>query len=217
MENPYQTPATIAAAEEPSVAGLKRLRPLALWSVGLYGISVASEIGEFFARGYWQQHHQPIHEEFDSMASGPGPFEWVMLAAGLSSALLYLFWKYRAAANARLLDPAAMTISPAMAVGSYFIPFVFFVVPYRAMAGIARASLGSAAGVGLWWTAQVGSVIFGGVVGWSASGELDPVTGFPLRPSMLEHLYLVASVITFLISAWLVMRITRAQEEQRER
>ena len=47
----------------------------------------------------------------------------------------------------------------------------------------------------------------GGIaIGIAAGGE-DPFE----RPGLFEHLYLVASVVTFLISAGLVMRITRVQ------
>jgi hypothetical protein len=205
VENPYQPPATTDEVVASHVGGLKNPSTLALVVVGLYGISVISEIGDFFAPKYFEKRLQHIHEQFDTAASGPGLLEWVMLVSGLASAVVYLMWKYRAAVNARILDASAMTVSPAMAVGSYFIPFVFFVTPYRAMAGISRATLGSTSGVGLWWSCQVGLVLYGIVIG--AITDYDPMAA----PGLLDYLYMMGSLTTFLISIWLVMEITRAQ------
>ncbi|RYD63225.1 MAG: DUF4328 domain-containing protein [Verrucomicrobiaceae bacterium] len=206
MENPYQPPASSVELPAMPVGELKNPRKLALVAVGLYGISLVAEIGDFLARKYLEKRLQHIHEQFDTAASGPGLLEWVMLVLGLASAVVYLIWKYRAAVNARILDASAMTVSPAMAVGSYFIPFVFFVVPYRAMAQIARVTLGNASGVGLWWACHIGMMLLGMAIGFH-EGLASPSAW----AGLLGYLSLAVSVITFLISAWLVMKITRVQ------
>jgi hypothetical protein len=228
VENPYQPP---AATDEPvasSVAGLKNPRPLALVAVWLYGISLVAEIADHLWNSLasvpagllpgatsFSSAVEP-YEKFGEMEyqyhdtyyvdSGLGLLDWLVIVPGLASCVFYLVWKYRAATNARILDPPAMTVSPAMAVASYFIPFVFFVVPYMAMAGIARATLGNASGVGLWWACHVSLTLSGIAIGVAAVDD-SPFA----RPGLLEHLYLVGSVVTFLISAWLVMKITRVQ------
>ena len=198
---------------------LKNPRKLALWAVWLYGISMGAELLDHFWN-WLPRELRPETTPYDSfpeddasllgadhhdtyyLYAGLGLLEWVMLVSGVASAIIYLIWKYRAATNARILDASAMTVSPAMAVGSYFIPIAFFVIPYRAMAGISRATLGDTSGVGLWWGCHVGLVLSG-----IAIGEMTPMAG----PGLLDHLYMVGSLITFLISIWLVLRITRAQ------
>ena len=229
MENPYQPPAATDEPVAPSVAGLKNPRPYALVAVWLYGISLVAEIADHLWLSWVAGSVAPLPKATTSISSATEPYEefgelqyqshdtyyvdtgigllaWVMIVTGLASCVFYLMWKYRAAVNARILDPSAMTVSPGMAVGSYFIPFVFFVVPYRAMAGIARATLGHASGVGVWWACHVSLTLSGIAIGLAVAND----TTFK-PPGLLEHLYLVGSVVTFLISAWLVMKITRAQ------
>jgi hypothetical protein len=147
-----------------------------------------------------------FHDTYYIESVGLGPLDWLMLLTGLGSLIPFLMWKYRAAVNARILNPSAARISPGMAVGSYFIPLVQFVIPCQAMVGIARASTGSAAGVALWWAGHVGSFLTGVAVG------LMPVApDWSGKPSAIEHGYIVWSVLTFLVTCQLIMRITRAQ------
>ena len=136
---------------------------------------------------------------------GPTALDWAMIVTGFGAMIPYFLWKYRAAKNAGILDPASMTVSPAMAVGSYFIPLVNLVVPCRAMAQIARASTGSIRGVAAWWSGQIASMFLGSAIGfmWGADASLPP--------ALIEHVYIVVGVLTFVASWKLVMDITRAQ------
>lgn len=211
MDNPYQPP---TAAEPPllppSAVDLRNPRLLAVTSLWLYAISMVAEVADHVQRSMAPPlpdlSGSAFHDTYYIENSGLGPLDWLMLATGLGSIIPYLMWKYRAAVNARILDPAATRISPGMAVGSYFIPFVQLVIPCQAMAGIARASTGSIAGVALWWTGHVGAILSGVVVG------LMPVSPDASgRPSTFEHGYIVWSMLTFLVTWQLVMRITRAQ------
>jgi hypothetical protein len=76
-------------------------------------------------------------------------------------------WTHRACANGHALgsrgDWVTPSVSPAMAVGSYFIPFVNLVRPYQAMREIDSATLGHSSTdplLGLWWaTWIVGNVL----------------------------------------------------------
>jgi hypothetical protein len=150
VENPYQAPAAAGEQEPGAVAGLRRLRPLAGWSIGLYGVSVAAETGALMQRFFAPDPAGPPLaavadrgaaaderfgtlgyevEEFEVPAPPLAPLDLVMIAAAILAGVLYLIWKYRAAANARLLDPVAMPMRPALAVGGYFIPIAFFVLP----------------------------------------------------------------------------------------
>lgn len=208
MDNPYQPP---SAAEPPllppSRADLRNPRLLAVTSLWLYGISMIAELADHVQRSVAAPlSDQSLHDTLYVVSAGLTPLDWLMLFAGLASVIPYLMWKYRAAVNARILNPSAVRISPGMAVGSYFIPLAQLVIPCQAMAGIARASTGSIAGVALWWTGHVGAILAGVVVG------LMPVppdgSG---KPSAFEHGYIVWSLLTFLATWHLLMRITRAQ------
>lgn len=215
MDNPYQPP---SAAEPPilppSLADLRNPRLLAVTSLWLYGISVIAEVVDHVQRSvapplpdFGPDVH--FHDTYYMVSAGLTPLDGLMLLTGLGSILPYLMWKYRAAVNARILDPAAIRISPGMAVGSYFIPIVQLVIPCQAMAGIARASTGSIHGVALWWAGHIGILVGVVVLALMPAGP-----DWPESPTMFEHIYLIWSVLTFFFSWQLVMRITRAQSAQ---
>ena len=65
----------------------------------------------------------------------------VVIAIGLTTAILVLTWIYRANHNARQLGAADMRFTPGWAVGWYFIPIAWFWKPYQAMTEIWRASV----------------------------------------------------------------------------
>ncbi len=203
MDNPYQPPSTAEAPIlPPSRADLRNPRLLAVISLWLYGISTVAEVAEHVRLIL----RPPLPIGVFVEPGGLSLLGWLAFFTGIGSVILYLIWKYRAAVNARILDPAAARISPGMAVGSYFIPFAQLVIPCQAMAGIARASTGSIAGVALWWTGHLGTIVAGLAMGWMPK-TLDGTN----QPSTFEHGYIVWSVLTFLFSWQLVMRITRAQ------
>jgi hypothetical protein len=180
---------------------------LAVTSLGLYGISMIAELVDHVQRSVAPPLSNPdLHDTYDVLSADLTPLDWLMLLTGLGSIVPYLMWKYRAAVNARILDPAALRISPSMAVGSYFIPIIQLVIPCQAMAGIARASTGSIRGVALWWAGHIGILVGVVVLALMPAG-----LGWPESPTMFEHVYLVWSVLTFFFSWQLVMRITRAQ------
>jgi hypothetical protein len=215
VENPYQPP---TAAEPPllppSRADLRNPRLLAVSSLWLYGISSAAEVVDHLQRSLAPPlpdlGDPAFHDTYYVTSAGLTPLDGVMLLAGLGSLILYLMWKYRAAANARILDPAAARISPGMAVGSYFIPFVQLVIPCQAMAGIARASKVGLAGVALWWAGHMGILV--GVVVFAM---MPATTDWSGPPTVFEHVFLIWSLLTFLFSWQIVMRITRAQSAAR--
>lgn len=203
MDNPYQPPsAAEPALLPPSRADLRNPRLLAVTSLWLYGISTVAEVAEHLRLIL----PPPLPIGVIVEPGGLSMLGWLAFFTGIGSVILYLIWKYRAAVNARILDPAAARISPGMAVGSYFIPIVQLVIPCQAMAGIARASTGSIAGVALWWTGHLGTIMAGLAMGWMPK-SLDGGD----QPSTFEHGYIVWSVLTFLVTCQLIMRITRAQ------
>lgn len=188
---------------------LRPLKSLAIVSVVLYLVSGLLELLDHVTRMLVADRHDAVRAEFDTVASEFGPLQMAMLGTGLGAAVTYLMWKYRAAVNAGVIKPDAMTVSPAMAVGSYFIPVVNLVTPFRAMLGIARAS-GIQGGLVIgWWSAQIGTFLVSVL-----SVFLDDIdTALPL--SWSEHAYIFMSLLSALISAHLVWLVTRRQEETR--
>jgi len=208
VDNPYQPPSSVAPPLlPPSRADLRDPRLLAVVSLWLYGISTIAEVADHVQRSVAPPLSNPdLHDTYDLASAGLTPLEWLMFLTALGSVILYLMWKYRAAVNARILDPDATRISPGMAVGSYFIPIVQLVIPCQAMAGIARASTGGIQGVALWWTGHVGILI--GIIVFLL---MPAAPDWSARPTTFDHIYLTWSCLTFLFSWQLVMRITRAQ------
>jgi hypothetical protein len=211
VDNPYQPPSAAAPPASPqSPANLRNPRPLALASLWLYGISMIAEVADHVRRSVappLPDFSGPgFHDTYHVVSAGLTPFDWLMLLTGIGSIITYLMWKYRAARNARILDPSVARISPGMAVGSYFIPFAQLVIPCQAMAGIARASKVRLAWVAVWWAAHLGTLA--GVVVFAMMSAAPEGFG---PPTMFEHGFLIWSLLTFMFSWQIVMRITRAQ------
>jgi hypothetical protein len=209
VENPYQSPAAEPPPlPVPSAQGLQPVYPFAAAALWMFAGSIGLAAVDHVARMVSVPESASLHDTY--YVEGLTFFEWVLLALSLGSVVPYLIWKYRVTWNATRLDPAGMTLSPAMAVGSYFIPFVNLYLPCKAMAQVAKASTGTTRGVAIWWGTQLGSALFGFAIGIIQSSAT------PLRPGWLDHLYIVVSVLT-LVAAWkLIMSITRAQMASRQ-
>lgn len=177
--------------------GLRPVYPMAVAALWLCAGSLGFEVIDHVSRKV----SSPINGSSGELTL----LEGGMLGLGLASTVPYLIWKYRVMQNAARIDPAGVTISPAMAVGCYFIPFVNLYLPCKAMAQAAKASTGTAKGVAAWWSTQIGSFLFGMLIGFAES------FGDSARPGMLTDLYTIFSVVT-VVAAWkLIMSITRAQ------
>lgn len=214
-ENPYQPPREAEVDAEdpldpPLRPGLYPLVRVANVCLRLYFATTVYSVVDYLyrivAKGGIQQ---SLH---DSAYNSPS--DWLNLLMGLASlasTVLFLIWKYRAAANARVIDPDQMKISPGMAVGAYFIPLANLVIPYRAMAGIARASRVDRFWVGAWWVAYLGNwawIIFVTVMAIDvvyAGGKLRQPT------AVLYHLVMLWSVLTFYFFWQIMVRVTHAQ------
>ena len=207
MDNPYQPPAGIdpPPLPRPGSGPLRVPRGLAVASAVLYGLCTAAVLADHAMRSMVPGSTAALHDSH-AVTVGLVPLDLVILSTFLAAAVLFLMWKYRAAANAAILDPAGMKYSPAMCAGSYFIPFANLVIPCWAMADISRVSTGDRRGVALWWTTQVLSFFLGGAAALRA-GE-SPVPGW------LEHAVVAWDTAAFFIAWRLVMRITRGQESR---
>ena len=199
--NPYQTPVPEAA---PLAQVLKNPRGFALASCWLLAVATLAGVAVHLAEILVPYEIINDVESLPFIGYTLAALAW--LVAYFAAVTLFLFWKYRAAANARILDPLAISVSPGLAVGGYFIPFANLYIPYRAMSGIARASFGASILPGLWWTLHlVNSFVSFGVLG----EQLDTVEILP--PGDLAHVGTVCDIIAATVSIYLVMKITRAQ------
>jgi hypothetical protein len=200
--DPYTSPREkqVIPDSQPQVAGLKNLRPLAYLSCSLY---VLTTFGSWLVVKFFP--------EFTS----PRTHYLVYLTLSSASIMSFLAWTYRAAGNARRIDSNDMPLNPGKAVWGYFIPLANFVIPFRAMRGIARASIGrgSDGHVIIWWVLTSIRVIFPAnlllfvdLLAWERTSFASILVGKTF--SVIGWGLLVTGVL-------LVLRITRAQEEIR--
>jgi hypothetical protein len=148
----------------------------------------------------------------------------------LSLIVLWLVWQHRAQSNLRALGAVGLRYSPGWAVGWWFIPVAFWVMPYRTVRELWKAS--SPGGGAVDWTTQRVSPILplwwgAWVARWGlefASSLTPNDPGQPLftyTPQQLVHrvswgiwadlAYVVAAILAVLV----VREIDRRQRERR--
>jgi hypothetical protein len=200
--NPYAPPELPALPQPPGKGVLKSPRALAHWACWLFG---AAYVGQFLI--YLAESLAPL----DKLNDGESVFffSYLLTCLGtvgvfLGAVVLFLCWKYRAACNSMILDPRVMTVSPGMAVGSYFIPVLNLYLPVKAMSGIIRASFGSTPLVPIWWTLHLLSVV---LTSSAIRSDSDLIT----RPDAEANFLLAIDFLAGIVSVILVMKITRAQ------
>ncbi len=107
----------------------------------------------------------------DALISGDvaRPLALVQLVTWLASLGLFLFWFYRAAANARAMGADGLMGSPGLSVAWFFIPIAFLFMPYLVVRDTWKASAsprdwqGQPAPplIGFWWAFFLASHIAG--------------------------------------------------------
>lgn len=101
------------------------------------------------------------------MAVALGGSVLLMVSFFLLAAVPIAIWIYRAHANLREAGVAELTYSPGWSVGSYFIPLVNFVIPFRAMRELHNRSHGESvwqahspvADVTSWWSCHLAAML----------------------------------------------------------
>jgi len=140
----------------------------------------------------------------------------------LAIAVLWMIWMYRAARNTVLLRRFKPRFGPGFAIGGWFIPIAFWIIPGMHMYDIDRGS-GPPARPGerprgsgllvLWW------VVF--VVGWAGSGfgQVTLKRGYRYDASSFDVrnttfvVALLATVAAAVLAILVVRAITRAQHD----
>jgi hypothetical protein len=159
-----------------------------------------------------------VRDAVDAVNGVTGVFFLVYLAI----AVLWMIWMYRAASNTALLRRFKPRFGPGFAIGGWFIPIAFWVIPGMHMYDIDRGS-GPPAGPGerpkgsgllvLWW------ITF--VIGWAGSG-IGQVTlrrgyrydasSFDVRNAIFV-VAMLATVVAAVLAILVVRAITRAQHD----
>lgn len=144
----------------------------------------------------------------------------VQLALFVGTAIAFLVWLYRAEVNARALGAEDMMVSPAWAVGWFFVPLVQLVMPFMAVRELWKASatprdwqLGPASPViALWWACWIGTVISGNIAfGLSRMDDYDAFLAADFM-GMVSAAFTIPSAI---LLAWIVGRIQQMQSSFR--
>ena len=211
VENPYQPPHETGAPESSLLRpGLYPLARLANKSLRLYLVTTAYVVVDHLYRTFVGGH---TSQELSGPGMKPSQVVAILLViVNWASFILFLVWKYRAAANARVLDSQAMRLSPAMAVVGYFIPLANLALPCMAMAGITRASRVESIWCLMWALCYVGFFLLIPVTllysvevvqGGSDGGETPDL--------FINHLYAFWSVLMYFFAWQIMMRVTRAQ------
>ncbi|XAL99788.1 DUF4328 domain-containing protein [Phycisphaeraceae bacterium D3-23] len=141
----------------------------------------------------------------------------------IPSVVFFCMWIHRANRNARALGAHSMTITPGWSAGWFFIPFANWVMPYRAMAEIARASDPDAPGdrwhlgvlpgiVPMWWAAWLISG-FMAQISWQIDGTPEALTA----AMWLDGLGSLVGVAAAGLAIAVIQRITKDQREKARR
>lgn len=172
---------------------------------------------------------EDIDEEQYAWAEQTGSFLMVTsLVLFIFSAVLVACWINRAHKNARALGVKGIRHSPAMAVGSFFIPIWAFFVPYQAMKQMVSGSLElvrEAAPCGLlrvWWIAYLMGIFcnrISAVMTKKATFESQEIAELIIDIDTLMiamHLENVAGICMG-IAAWVLFILIRRTEHAHER
>ena len=97
-----------------------------------------------------------------------------------------MFWVYRAWANLRDMGLESLNYTPGWAVGSFFVPFINLVTPFRAMRELANRSAGEdvwqilspVPDVSSWWSCFIAAMFLRGLLGYVALVDSMPYMRF---------------------------------------
>ncbi|AZR58892.1 DUF4328 domain-containing protein [Eikenella corrodens] len=113
--------------------------------------------------------------ESNSLAGVAELATWVLTGLLLCSGLVFLCWLYRAACNARALGAQGMQVSPAWAVGGFFVPIIHLFLPYQAVKEIwvngPVDSEPDSIWLKIWWFCLLGSMALSRFADMSAGWE----------------------------------------------
>ena len=236
QENPYRA-SDVALADMPKPNGHGRVfrSPQALGhvTVGLLIADSVLTVALIAAMAMLRQalHHVVNHDlgQAELVAALHSSGKWQAQLGSLQVLVLIAtyvaagMWIYRAGCNVRALGAKGIDDSPGWAVGWYFIPFMNFVRPFRAMNQIWLASANPARWASMstptllrfWWAFWLIANIYGSVVARLPVSHSDAAALSRLQSVLIcgEAANLVATIIFLVV----VLRLTQSQLDQHDR
>jgi hypothetical protein len=134
----------------------------------------------------------------------------------------WLMWQHRAHANLRALGASDLKYTPGWAVGWWFIPFAFFVVPFLTMRELWKASDPESGAVdwklkpatpvlGVWWAGWLLRIsVFPTLALSAAPGDHPPVAQLITRDRYLlagDVVTLATAILAILLVRWINARL----------
>ena len=128
----------------------------------------------------------------------------------LTTVVFFLVWLYRASANVRAFDPwRRLNHSPGWAVGSFFVPFLNLVVPYRAVKEVWQksgppdeallAEPSPPAWFPIWWLFWLLASFAGNISLRASFNESVPVSTATTISMVAGALSIVAALLAYLV------------------
>ncbi len=151
-------------------------------------------------------------------------FALVDLVVYLTTVVFFLMWLYRAYANLRAFRAGGrLDYSPGFAVGSFFIPFVNLVVPYRGVREVWQksgppdealfAEPSPPASFPVWWLFWILASFAGNISMRLSFNESVPPNTATMVSIIASVLFIIAAVFAYLV----VTEIDKRQEETSEK
>ncbi len=185
-----------------NLRGLATLIKILAW--GVFALALTSGV----LQAIWlATYSQMVESAIVLVIAGLASVGYVV--AYLLSVIPVLIWIYLAHGNLERAGIGGLRYNKAWVVISYFIPFVNWVIPFRAMRELANRSAGepeelaesSVEEVGNWWACFLGAVFFGTIVSISAS--IDAIPGFFVTtPFWANQILTILSLVLMAGSAW---------------
>jgi len=161
--------------------------------------------------------------EWVSQGSANRADDWVRGAGGLwvllfvATIVVWCVWQHRSHLAARDLV-AGMKLSPAWAVGCWFVPIVNYFKPFQAMRELWRASLGAPAwrtqptwsGLGWWWATWLGFNVLGSLQSTAGGDDLEAIRRSDSIGLVSVTLGIVAALLAVQIVRQISSRLTAA-------
>ncbi len=143
----------------------------------------------------------------------------------VGSVITFLLWLHRAYSNLRPLGATHTEFTPGWAVGSFFIPFVNLVRPYKAVRELWRGSQPVSAGseisglsftadtgaplVGWWWGFWIASNVFANIY-WRLSDKAEAASAAPWLGLIVD----LTSIAAAAFAIFMIYTIDRRQTER---
>lgn len=204
---------TTARAPKPSKAlpwydlsGLTKVLTIMLVICAMDSLNSVLQLVNYF--GVFQDHDYST-ESFLRAQGG------LLSLVGDLSILLFFLWFYRAMRNLQALGAKSLNLSPGFVIVSFYLPVLFYFVPFLAMRKLWRASFSPAD----WPTQGVGAVVIvlwvswllgrqtwtGPQISYLFAWQFSPESEFPLSSQVLPEVFgfiALVAIAIFVNSVW---------------